>query len=204
MLPLPIEEALTRARAGDRGALSVVLESLEPRLLRMVELRLEQALRRRLEPRDIVQEALLEAARRFDEWRADPRIPFHSWLRLICAQALTNAQRKHLGTQKREAAREQPLLDRPSVSAANAADFFVASQTSPSQAATRSEARALVLNALLELEEMDREILALRHFEGLSNDEAAVELGIEPAAASKRFARALQRLRPALRALETS
>lgn len=204
MLSLAIEQALGRARAGDRAALSTALQALEPRLLRMVDLRLEHALRRRLEPRDVVQDALFEAARRFDEWRADPRIPFHTWLRLICAQALTNAQRKHLGTQKREAGREQALGDRPSVSAANAADFFIASQTSPSQAATREEARALVLRALEELDEMDREILALRHFEDLSNEEAAGELGIEPAAASKRFARALQRLRPALRALETN
>jgi RNA polymerase sigma-70 factor (ECF subfamily) len=203
MLPPPIEQALARARTGDPAALSIVLQALEPKLLRMVELRLEHALRSRLEPRDVVQEALLEAARRFEEWRADPRIPFHTWLRLICAQALTNAQRKHLGTQKRDAARELALARRPTVSSTNAVDFFIASQTSPSQAATRSEARVLVLNALEELEEMDREILALRHFEELSNDEAAAELGIEPAAASKRFTRALQRLRPALRALAT-
>jgi RNA polymerase sigma-70 factor (ECF subfamily) len=78
----------------------------------------------------------------------------------------------------------------------------VASQTSPSQAATREEAHGLLLRALGELDEMDREIVVLRNFEELSNEDAAIELGIEPAAASKRFARALLRLRPALRALE--
>src|SRR5262249_27263536 len=90
---------------------------------------------------------------------------------------------------------------RPSVSAANAADAFIASATTPTQAVQREEVRARVLAVLEELDEVDREIVALRHFEGLSNREAATELGIEPAAASKRFARALVRLRPALQAL---
>jgi len=88
------------------------------------------------------------------------------------------------------------------MSAANAADRFVASATSPSQGAHREELRARVLAALEELDELDREIVALRHFEGLSNEEAAAELSIEPAAASKRFVRALLRLKPALEGLE--
>lgn len=199
---LNIEALLVRARAGDRSALSAVLQKYEPRLLRMIELRLDHALRRRVEPDDILQETFLEATRRFDEWNADPRCPFHVWLRLTCAQALTVAQRVHLGAEKRALGRERQLVDRPSISAASAADYFVASQTSPSQAATREESRALMLRALEELEEADREILVLRNFEELSNEEAALELGIEPSAASKRFARALVRLRPALRAFE--
>jgi RNA polymerase sigma-70 factor (ECF subfamily) len=199
-----IEPMLMRARAGDRAALSSVFEAFEPGLLRMVELRLDFALRRRLDPHDIVQETLLEAARRFDDWSADPRIPFQVWLRLICAKWITNAQRTHFGTLKRDVAREEVIVERPSVSSANAAEHFVASQTSPSQAATREEAHRILLRALEELDEVDREIVVLRNFEELSNEDTAIELGIEPAAASKRFARALLRLRPALRALEQS
>jgi RNA polymerase sigma-70 factor (ECF subfamily) len=114
-------------------------------------------------------------------------------------------QRVHLGAQRRDAQREIGLdADRPSVSALNAADFLVGSQTSPTQAARREELRERVLAALQELEPLDREILALRHFEELSNEDAAAELGIEPSAASKRFVRALQRLRPALQSLGSS
>ncbi|MCE9593983.1 MAG: sigma-70 family RNA polymerase sigma factor [Planctomycetes bacterium] len=203
MLPDETDERLLRVAAGDRDALAQVLRELEPRLVRMVDLRLEPALRRRVEPRDVVQDALLEATRRFDEWLAASTYPLHVWLRLLTGQALVVARRTHLGTQKRDAARERGAADeRPNVSTASVAEFFAASQTSPSQAATREEARAIVLGALDELDELDREVLVLRQFEELSNEEAAAELGIEPAAASKRFSRALQRLRPALRALE--
>ena len=202
MTPADVEALLARARANDQAALSAVLEAYEPSLLRMIELRLDRSLRRRIEPDDILQETFLEAVRRFDEWNADPRCPFHVWLRLTCAKSLTTAQRTHLGAQKRELGREQAFVDRPSVSAANVADRFVASQTSPSQAATRQEAHELLLRALEELDELDREILVLRNFEDLSNEDAAAELGIDPGAASKRFSRALMRLRPALRTLE--
>ncbi len=198
-----VEQKLARAKAGDRAALSEVLEEFQPGLLRMVGLRLDPSLRRRVEAEDIVQEALMEASRRFPEWCEQDRYPLRLWLRLLTAQALAAAQRKHLGTQKREVKREVGLGDdRPSVSAVNVADVLVASQTSPTQAARREEQRTMVLRALEELDELDREILALRHFEDLSNEEASAELGIEPAAASKRFVRALQRLRPALKALE--
>jgi RNA polymerase sigma-70 factor (ECF subfamily) len=149
-----------------------------------------------------VQETLIHAARRFSEWVAQTTYPFHVWLRLLCAQSLAEACRRHLGAQMRDARRETGravLLS--GVSSVSAADFLVASQTSPTQAVRREELRTRVLAAVEELEPMDREILSLRHFEGLSNEDAALELGIEPAAASKRYVRALQRLRPALAAL---
>lgn len=193
---------IARARSGDPEALSGLLEAHQPRLVRMVELRMDSALRRRLEPADVVQDALLEAARRFPEWCGQEALPFQVWLRLLTGQCLAQAQRHHLGAHKRDALREVDLHARgPTVSATSAADAFAASITSPSQAAHREEARARVLAALEELDEMDREILALRHFEGLTNEEAAAELSIEPAAASKRFVRALLRLKPALQAL---
>jgi RNA polymerase sigma-70 factor (ECF subfamily) len=202
MDPDASRDALERARNGDEGALSELFAAHHARLVRMVELRLDASLRRRLDPTDIVQEAWLEVARRFREWCAQDALPFHVWLRLITAQALTQAQRRHLAAHMRDALREVHARDsRPSISAASAADAFIASATSPTQAARREELRTRVLAALEELEELDREIVALRHFEGLSNDEAAAELAITPAAASKRFVRALVRLRPALQAL---
>lgn len=197
-----LDPLLARARARDAAALSELLGLLQPRLRRMVELRIDPSLQRRLDPDDVVQEALLAAARRFPEWCAQDAYPFHVWLRLLAAQCLTEAQRTHLGAQRRDARREVGLgADRPSVSALNAAEFIVASQTSPTQAVRRTELRECVLAALEDLEPLDREILALRHFEELSNEDAAAELGVEPAAASKRYVRALQRMRPALESL---
>lgn len=192
---------LELARKGDEAALSRLFAAHEARLVRMVELRLDPRLRRRLDPADIVQEAWLEVARRFPDWNARGEPPFHVWLRLTTSQAMAQAQRRHLGTRARDAEREAPVEGRTLISAQSAADAFVASTTSPSQSAVRAELRARVLAALEELDELDREIVALRHFEGLSNEDAAAELAIEPAAASKRFARALLRLRPALEGL---
>jgi RNA polymerase sigma-70 factor (ECF subfamily) len=194
-----------RARNGDESALSHLFRHFQPRLVRMVELRLDSTLRRRLDPTDVVQESWVEIVRRFPEWAAQSQVPFHVWLRLMTAQSLAQAQRRNLGAHMRDAQREVPVLEsRVSVSAVNAADAFVATATSPTLAARREELRERVLGALEELDEIDREIVSLRHFEGLSNDEAAAELAITPDAASKRFLRALVRLKPALEALAPS
>lgn len=202
MDPESTESLALRARQGDREALTALFAAHHPRLVRLVELRLDASLRRRLDPADVVQEAWMEVARRFSQWCADADMPIHVWLRLITGQALATAQRRNLGAHMRDAMREVAAPEtRASVSSANAADLFIASATSPTQAVQREELRARVLAALEDLDEMDREIVALRHFEGLSNEEAAAELAIEPAAASKRFVRALIRLRPVLQEL---
>lgn len=168
----------------------------------MIELRLDPALRRRVDPADVVQEAWIDAAARFEKWRGQPDLPFHVWLRLVAAEALTRLHRRHLGVGMRDALREVRADSRPSISAAALAEAFVTSQTTPTQAVRREEVRTRVLDALSELDELDREIVALRHFEGLTNEEAAAELAIEPAAASKRFMRALVRLKPTLKGLD--
>jgi len=193
-----------RARQGDRDALAEAFAAAEPKLVRMIDMRLDATLRRRLDPTDVVQEAWLEVGRRFPEWIANANVPLHVWVRLVTSQALATAQRRHLSAHMRDAMREVPTFDsRVSISSANAADLFVASATSPTQAVQRQEIRSMVLAALDELDEIDREIVALRHFEGLSNEETAAELAIAPAAASKRFVRALIRLKPVLQKLAT-
>lgn len=192
---------LSRAQAGDRAALSEMLAVHVSRLERMEALRLDTSLGRRLEAADIVQDALIEATRRFPEWCAQERYPFPVWLRLLTAQTMQAVVREH-HREKRDVAREQAELSAHStLTAARAADWLLSTHTSPTQAARRVELRERVLAALEEIGELDREVLVLRYFEQLSNEEAALELGIDPAAASKRFARALQRIRPALRAL---
>jgi len=199
MPPDELSRLVDLARDGDAGALAQLVRIYEPRLVRMVELRLDASLRRRLDPGDVVQEGLLEAVRRFPEWCQQQALPLHVWLRLITAQALAGAQRRHLGASMRDVRHEVPLQpSRTGISSGNVADAFAASITSPSQAAQREELRAGVLAALGELDLIDREVVVLRHFEGLSNEEVAAELAISPEAASKRFLRALLRLRPAL------
>lgn len=189
------EQQLALARSGDASALSHVLSDHIPQLERMVALRMDPRNSRRFEPADVVQDALVEATKRFGEWCAQSSFPIHLWLRLLTRQALSKAERR-LHQQKREVGRDR-------VTAASAAEWLVSSHTSPTQAARRAEMCEIVRTALEQLDELDREILTLRHFEGLSNEEAATELGIEPAAASKRLTRALGRIQPALRALET-
>jgi RNA polymerase sigma-70 factor (ECF subfamily) len=195
-------DLVARARLGDDGALSGLFETFRPHLVHMVALRLDAALRPRLDPDDVVQQSWLEIVRRFPEWRAHAAPPFQVWVRLVTSEVLTQARRHHLAAHMRDARHEIVVAgSRPSVSAASVADVLVGSATTPTQAAAREELRARVLSALEDLEDLDREIVVLRQFEGLSNEDAAVELGIEPPAASKRFVRALARLRPALRGL---
>lgn len=199
MQPQPTDPRGELARGGDRAALEALIAQSAPRLVRMVELRMEPSLRRRLGPEDVVQEALLEATRRIDEWRAQERYPLHLWLRLLTAQALNQFARRHQGAEKRAVAREHDAAaERGRAQSQSMSEWLVASDTSPSGAVGRAEVRERVLAALEQLDELDREVLALRHVEQLSNEETALELGIEPAAASKRFVRALARLRPAL------
>lgn len=196
----PTEALLERARAGDSAALSAALAQHSSKLERMVALRMDSRLARRFEAADVVQDALLEAAQRFPEWCAQQRYPFSVWLRLLTSQKLQSAVRDS-HRQKRDIAREQPAAAHSSLTASGAADWWISTHTSPTQAARRGELRERVLAALEELGELDREVLVLRYFEELSNEETAAELGIDADAASKRFARALQRIRPALRAL---
>ncbi len=197
MQPQPTDPRCELARRGDRTALDALFAQSAPRLLRMVELRMDSGARGRFGPEDVVQEALLEATRRIAEWRAQERYSLHLWLRLLTAQTLVQFSRRHLGAEKRAVARER-VASAVRADARSMSDWLVATDTSPSQALGRAEIRERVLAALELLDELDREVLALRHFEQLSNEDAALELGITPAAASKRFRRALARLRPAL------
>ena len=136
---------------------------------------------------------------RLPHYQASPDVPIFVWLRSVTMQRLIDVHRRHLGGQVRDAGREVRLgqVDAIGASSEQIAELF-ADTTSPSQAARRGETLAQVREALEQLDPIDREVLVLRHFEQMSNHEAAASLGIKPAAASKRYVRAIERLKSVL------
>jgi RNA polymerase sigma-70 factor, ECF subfamily len=170
------------------------------RLRAMVGLRLDPRLRSRLDTSDVLQETYLEAQRRLDRYLEAPAIPLYLWLRRLAAQKLIDAQRVHLGAQKRAAFREVPLKDPtiPHATSEALALVLVEKGPSPSELAARSELKARLEAVLEGMEPIDRDILALRHFEQLTVPESAQALGIGEAAAQKRYLRALEKPRDIL------
>jgi RNA polymerase sigma-70 factor (ECF subfamily) len=194
------DDLLRRARAGEAAALGALFAHYRDRLRRMVRLRLDQRMAGRLDPSDVLQDAYLDVARRFPEYVAGPAVPFYVWLRALTGQRLIDLHRQHLGSKMRDAAQEVSLYRGalPQASSASLAQQLLAGLTSPTQAAVRAEMQLKLQEALNSMDPMDREVLVLRHFEELSNIETAAVLGIEPAAASKRYLRAFRRLKATL------
>lgn len=192
-------EAAALAAAGPRRseALGELLEQHRRRLLKMVHLRMDPRLKTRVGASDVLQEAFVEVNERVEAYLEDPRMPFFLWLRFITAQRLVALHRHHIGAQKRDV-RRQVDAGIPSASTPALVDHLMASGTSPTQGVAREETRIRMGAALDRMPAADREILVLRHFEELSNAETAQELGIEPPAASKRYVRALRRLKDML------
>jgi RNA polymerase sigma-70 factor (ECF subfamily) len=195
---------LDRLRAGDHQALGELFAMHRERLGRMVQMRLDRRLYGRLAAEDILQDAFLDVARRFGEYVENPTVPVYVWLRFLTLQRLHQVQRRHLGAQMRDAGLEVTLNGQAGMSAhcESLAGELVGHFTSPSQAAMRDELRNQLLQALESMDPLDREVLALRHFEELGNNEVAAVLGISKDAASKRHVRALKRLRTLLEPYE--
>jgi RNA polymerase sigma-70 factor (ECF subfamily) len=198
--PNDSEDLLRRAAAGDEAALPALWERHRARLRRMVRLRLDRRLQGRVDPSDVLQEAYLDLTARLPDYARDRTMPPFLWLRLVTGQRLMQVHRHHLGAALRDAGREVSLYRGalPQASSASLAAQLLGRLTTASQAAVRAE-RQLQLQAILNgMDPLDREILALRHFEGLSNGEAAAVLGLSKTAASNRYIRALGRLRDLL------
>jgi RNA polymerase sigma-70 factor (ECF subfamily) len=194
------EHLLDRARDGEELAIGALLERYRPRLRRVVALRLDDRLRGRFDEDDVLQDACVEAMSRIQEYFRGPIMPFYLWLRFLTVQRMQALCRENLGIQKRDVRKERPLDAAPysaTTSKALAAQL-VGKWTTPSEAILRLELKARLRNALDTMDPLDREIIALRHFEQLSNGEAAQVLGIKSAAASKRYIRAVQRLKEIL------
>ncbi len=193
------EALIDRAAAGDAAARELLLLRHQERLRKMVALRLDRRLAPRVDPSDVVQEALAEAARRLPDYLDGRPIPFYPWLRRLAWDRLLKLHRSHLGTGKRSVRREEPQSPAlPDESVAQLADRLAGSGTSPSGRVVRDELRARVRAALEGLGERDREVLVLRYLEQLSTAEIAGVLEISEGAVKVRHLRALQRLRAVL------
>ena len=193
----PINALTIRLQRQDEAALAELFSVSRDRLWRMVNFRIDKRLRSRLWPDDVLQEAYLAAQKRIHRFAEDGFASPFVWLRLVIHQTLIDIHRQHLGTQKRDVEREVSLDGKrfTQTTSASMVIQLMGDWTTPSQAAVRQERLGMVEQAVAVLEPLDREVLALRHFEELTNAEVAEELGISGKAASIRYVRALKRLR---------
>jgi RNA polymerase sigma-70 factor (ECF subfamily) len=193
------EARLRQAARGDGRALPWLLDRHRDRLRRMIAVRLDERLSARLDPSDVVQETLLDAARKFEDYLRDRPLPFYPWLHRLAAERLAQAHRYHLRALCREAGRDGPAGIPWAISSGlRLADLLAASGSSPSQHLIREEERQAIWRALGELTEEDREILVMRYLDQLAFAEIAAILAITEGAARVRHFRALQRLGPRL------
>jgi RNA polymerase sigma-70 factor (ECF subfamily) len=191
---------LEQAKQGDHAARERLLANYRERVRRMIGLRLDPAIAARVDASDVVQEVLLEASRRLDDYLRDPVMPFHLWLRHLARDHIIDAHRRHRLAQRRGVDRERPIVPAAFAdhSSLELAAQFIDQELTPASAAIRKEMERRLHAAVSALEEGDREIILMRHFEQLSNQEVAAVLGLSEAAASMRHLRALRRLRALL------
>jgi len=191
------DQLLASANRGDATARGRLLERHRPRLKRMVAVRLDRRLTARVDPSDVVQEVLLDAAAQMDNYLRDRPIPFYPWLRRLAAGRLADAYRRHVRAKRRSVGREEPP-GLPDESAAELADRLMAHQSGPATGLTRQERRDAVRAAVDRLPDRDREVLVLRFLEDLSTTETAAVLEVGEGAVKMRVVRALGRLREML------
>jgi RNA polymerase sigma-70 factor (ECF subfamily) len=188
------EELVERSSQGDASARQQLLGRHRQRLRGMVLLRLDRRLAARIDPSDVVQEALADAAQKLSDYLRERPVPFYPWLRRVAWEHLVRLHQQHLAAGKRSVRREEQWA-LPDHSALELAKRVLAPGTSPSKHLLRQELRRRVQEALEHLAERDREVLLLRYLEGLSTREAAAVLGITEGAVKVRHLRALERLR---------
>jgi len=193
-------EQLERAAGGDQQALQDLFARHRDRLERMVRLRLSRRLQGRVDDSDVLQESFLEISKKLPEYVRQPGMPFFLWLRHVTGLKLAEVHRRHLGTQLRDADREVSLHrgGLPEADSVSLAAQLLGKLTTPSQAAIKAEQRIYVQEALNAMDRIDREVLALKHFEQLSTSEIADVLGLSKAGAGSRYLRAIKRLRETL------
>lgn len=189
------DDLLRRAGRGDRAAVDQLLEGHRPRVRQLVAVRLDRRLSARVDPSDVVQETLAEAARRLDEYLRGPAVPFYPWLRDLAMNRLIDLHRRHLLAARRSVRREERRdLPLPDESAIALAERLVGAGTSPSRHLERQDQRRRVRVALERLESEHREVLVLKYLEGLDPAEIAAILDVSDRTVRRRHREAVERL----------
>jgi RNA polymerase sigma-70 factor (ECF subfamily) len=203
--PEEMQDLLERARQGEPTAVNRLLDAHREPLRRAISMRLDPAIARREDPSDIVQKVLLEANQRLADYLRNPVMPFHLWLRHIAQDHIIDTHRRHRVAQRRSLDREQALVPAALAdhSSLELAARFFDQELTPASAAMHQELANRLHAAIATLDDSDRDVICMRHFEQLSNQEVAAVLGLSEAAASMRYLRAIRRLR-ALLAPESS
>ncbi len=198
--PAATRDLLAKASDGDRAATDDLLAAHREALRRAVALRLDPALARRVDASDIVQDVLLEANSRLQDYLKNPVMPFHLWLRHLAKDRLIDAHRFHRQAQRRSLDREQNTA--PPAWAGDSSVQLLGQlldpERTPASAALQQELERRLHDALATMDEPDREVIWMRHYEQMGNQDVAAELGLSEAAASMRYLRALRRLRAEL------
>lgn len=194
------QELIVGVQNGDQQATNRLLERHRDAVRRLVQMRLDARVQRRVDVSDVVQDVFVEANRRLSDYVQNPVMPFHLWLRQIAKDRIIDAHRRHRGSAKRSVDREQAMnvpagMDRSSI---ELAAQLVDPELTPAAAATQHEIAQRVEAAIALLGEQDAEIIVMRHYEHLSNSEIAQALELSEPAASMRYLRAVRRLREVL------
>ena len=193
------EQLLANAKAGDADAVNQLMNRHRDSLRRMVQMRLDQKIQRRVDVSDIVQDVLVDAHRRLQDYLRNPVMSFHLWLRQIAQDRIIDAHRRHRVSGKRSVDREQPVA---APNHDHSTQDLIAQlhdgELTPAAAALQQELARRVEQAITQLEEPDNEIIVMRHYEQLSNQEVAQALNLTEPAASMRYLRAVRRLRALL------
>ena len=197
-------ELLARLHSDGEQVLADAFAANRERFWYLVTFRMDQRIAARVDADDVLQEAYVAATKRLQHYVREPEFSLFVWLRMIVSQTLIDVHRRHLGAEMRSAGREISLGGPkfPQSTSVSLAGQIAGKHTSPSGAAIRDEASAALADAIAQMSDLDQEVIAMRHFEGLSNSEAAEVLGISVTAASNRYVRALGRLREILEQLE--
>ena len=194
------QDLLNEVAYGDRSAVNRLMDRHRDAVRRMVQMRLDQAVARRVDASDVVQDVLLEASQRLTDYLQQPAMPFHLWLRQLAKDRIIDMHRRHRAAKRRSVDREQNFsgLGNDDQSAADMAALLRDAELTPAAAALRKEMQARFVAVLDQMDEGDREIIMMRHFEHLGNSEVAEALGLSAPAAGMRYLRAIRRLRELL------
>lgn len=194
------QDLLKEVGEGDQSAVNRLLDRHREAVRRMVQMRLDHAVARRVDASDVVQDVMLEASQRLTDYIRNPSMPFHLWLRQLAKDCMIDMHRRHRGAQRRSVDREQNMtsFNSDDQSAADLTSLLRDAELTPAASALRKEMEERFVLALDKLEESEREIIIMRHFEHLGNGEVAEALGLSAPAAGMRYLRAIRRLRELL------